>query len=226
MEIRSGRVQLLLVFVLAVCMVQAKERRSSAGILPYYIDASGTAQVLIGKERNGMWSDFGGKAEESDSTIQETAVREFGEETRYVFGYHFHKERLAKKGILATKIRLNKEYITPRLGKSFDHPNKQYRMYLAHVDYIPAQVFKRAYKVPDYDKQEYAWVPLEALIDACQRADSRTRATLDGKKIRHHFGSLIKQYSAALRNAAVQQKSSNQCSTCNYCTQAIPLVTE
>lgn len=53
----------------------------SAGILPYTIDKNNKLLFLLGKDTNSFWSDFGGKCELDDRTIEDTACREFYEET-------------------------------------------------------------------------------------------------------------------------------------------------
>jgi 8-oxo-dGTP pyrophosphatase MutT (NUDIX family) len=56
-----------------------------AGIIPYMIDDTNTTYILIGysNEKNPVWADLGGRAETNETTI-ETALREYGEESRYV----------------------------------------------------------------------------------------------------------------------------------------------
>uniref|UniRef100_A0A6C0I9M5 Nudix hydrolase domain-containing protein n=1 Tax=viral metagenome TaxID=1070528 RepID=A0A6C0I9M5_9ZZZZ len=54
----------------------------SAGILPYTYNVDGKCLFLLGKDNEGDWSDFGGKAEYKDfNEPQKTACREFYEET-------------------------------------------------------------------------------------------------------------------------------------------------
>ena len=55
----------------------------SAGILPIFIDNVLNVKILLGKEYNG-WSGFSGNSERNETIIQ-TALREFNEETSYVF---------------------------------------------------------------------------------------------------------------------------------------------
>ena len=56
---------------------------SSSGILPIFINSTLDVKILLGKEYNG-WSSFSGKSEHDESAVQ-TALREFNEETSYVF---------------------------------------------------------------------------------------------------------------------------------------------
>ena len=54
----------------------------SAGILPYQVNEDGKVYLLLGKDLQGTWSDFGGKSEIKDKNdIRETAAREFYEES-------------------------------------------------------------------------------------------------------------------------------------------------
>ena len=54
----------------------------SAGILPYTFDINGNCLVLLGKDNEGDWSDFGGRSEFKDHNDEKnTASREFYEET-------------------------------------------------------------------------------------------------------------------------------------------------
>lgn len=53
----------------------------SAGVLPYQVQDK-KAYVMLGRDHDGRWSDFGGKSELSDNNnVQETAAREFFEES-------------------------------------------------------------------------------------------------------------------------------------------------
>ena len=54
----------------------------SAGILPYKVSEDNKVYVLLGKDNQGTWSDFGGRSEIKDqNNIMETAAREFFEES-------------------------------------------------------------------------------------------------------------------------------------------------
>lgn len=56
--------------------------RYSAGILPYTYDLNGNCLVLLGKDQEGFWSDFGGRCDPNDNYDQKyTASREFYEES-------------------------------------------------------------------------------------------------------------------------------------------------
>lgn len=55
-----------------------------AGIIPYIV-YNGITYILIGlsKEKNAVWADLGGRSEYGENALQ-TALREYGEESRYV----------------------------------------------------------------------------------------------------------------------------------------------
>lgn len=59
-----------------------EQSKYAAGVLPFTFDPSGETLVLLGKDYNGFWSDFGGRSEMSDlNDVIQTASREFWEET-------------------------------------------------------------------------------------------------------------------------------------------------
>ena len=55
-----------------------------AGIIPYLVH-NDTTYILLGysKEERPVWSDLGGRSEQNENALQ-TAVREYGEESRHV----------------------------------------------------------------------------------------------------------------------------------------------
>ena len=55
-----------------------------AGVIPFMV-YNNVTYVLLGysNEKNPVWADLGGRAEENETTLS-TALREFGEESRYV----------------------------------------------------------------------------------------------------------------------------------------------
>ncbi len=165
----------------------------NAGILPYMYDTNGNAYFLIGREPSGVWADFGGRFEKDDRDNITTAAREFSEETRYVFG-KFAKdvEKLEEK--FRGKYYLGKsiEYIKPRITAELTHPKGYYKMYLAQVDFIPADVFNNAGKVAHYEKREYAWVPVGQFMEAVHSGKDRWDTFYRNKKIRRHFFDVLK----------------------------------
>ena len=87
--------------------------------MPYYVDKAGQAYFLIGQEPNGVWADFGGRADATDRNPKETAIREFTEETRCVFGmYDYKQNRKLRKKILHYPecISASQRYIKHRMS--------------------------------------------------------------------------------------------------------------
>lgn len=52
-----------------------------AGILPFQKHTDGSIYFLLGQDKDGTWSDFGGRVDPKDKNTDDTAVREFYEET-------------------------------------------------------------------------------------------------------------------------------------------------
>lgn len=195
-----GIVLSLLLIITGQCY--AAHKRPSAGILPYCIDNAGQAHFLLGQEPNGVWADFGGRADPTDRDPKETAMREFTEETRCVFGmYDYKQNRKLRKKILHYPecMRASQRYIKPRMSQGLRHPRGYYVMYVARVDYIPAEVFNRAAKIPHYEKKRYAWVPADALISVVETSGDRHNTRFEGKKIRAPFCDMLKTHAPTLR---------------------------
>ena len=54
-----------------------------AGIIPYFVDLDGYTFLLLGRDaQTGRWADLGGTTEPGE-TVLETALREYGEESRW-----------------------------------------------------------------------------------------------------------------------------------------------
>lgn len=163
---------------------------TSAGVLPYAYNENGVLCFQIGQEPNGLWADFGGKADPHEKHTHETAAREFSEETRYVYGrysllkHHHNKDIYIRP---SAAFRESKRYILRRLREKLFHPKGYYVMYLAHVDYIPAQDFTCAPKVPHYEKKAYEWVPVAQLLSELNNATDREHAYINGMKVRPPF---------------------------------------
>ncbi len=189
-----------------LCLVLMRDahaqRRPSAGILPYYIDKSGQAYFLIGQEPDGSWADFGGRADKSDLNPKETAMREFTEETRCVFGmYDYKQNRRLRKRILHYPecTQASYRYIKQRMSQGLRHPRGYYVMYIARVEHIPAEVFNRAAKIPHYEKKKYVWVNADAFINTVALSTNRQNTYFEGKKIRPPFCDMVKAHQSVLR---------------------------
>jgi hypothetical protein len=94
----------------------------SAGILPYTFDINGNCLVLLGKDNEGDWSDFGGRSEFKDRNDEKnTASREFYEETLGSI--------LSINDCIA-KIENSKKIVSKTLNGS------PYYMFLIKIDYL------------------------------------------------------------------------------------------
>lgn len=167
-------------------------KKINAGILPYCYDEDGNAFFLLGQEFDGPWADFGGRAEEGEDS-QATALREFSEETKLVYG-KFAKEQtnLEKEVDFEEFLNASRNYIKSRLTGMVAHPKGYYVMYLAHVDFIRASSFERAYKTPHYEKKGYAWVPVEDFMNAMKESPDRWKSFYQDKQIRRQFVDILK----------------------------------
>ncbi len=154
-------VSLSLVFSFYSCV-----SRNPAGILPYAF-YNNQMWILLGQEaqwiRNYFWSDFGGSADPSDTSITYTAAREATEETRYVYGNGNYKQSI--------------NYLLPRLSQKYATKVDSYTMFFAQVDYKDSNLFRNGPTVPHYDKVDYAWIPIRELSTILQEAQRIHGAT-------------------------------------------------
>jgi 8-oxo-dGTP pyrophosphatase MutT (NUDIX family) len=172
-----------------------KEQSINAGILPYCYDNNGNAYILIGKERNSnVWGDFGGSAERNDRNALETASREASEETRFIFGKYIGHYNVAAR-VDNNIRRLSQNYFMPKIKGFVLSANNRYRMYLAHVDFIPAHVFKNAPTTKGFDKIDYEWVPAVPFMQAIGRSRDRLNTYYQNKKMRSHFYDTVQKNS-------------------------------
>ncbi|CAM9730251.1 unnamed protein product [Ectocarpus sp. 8 AP-2014] len=149
-----------------------------------------------------LWSDFGGAREASDADAEETASREFAEES---FGI-FHGVRLESDSVARSQATMSSALRDPSLrGKRvFECRNGGYVMYVAEVDFVPDLMINLARKEivgedgsgPDAvgvqgewggsgqgqasspgfsEKTDFAWVPASVLLRAMR--ESRNRST-------------------------------------------------
>lgn len=89
----------------------------AAGILPV-VEINNTLHFILGKERSGKYSDFGGY-KDSNETCEQTAIREFDEES---MGVLFNKKKLEQ---IITKL--------PR----YYNKKENYAFYLLKMEYRP-----------------------------------------------------------------------------------------
>lgn len=175
------------------------KNKINGGILPYMYDKKGNAFFLIGQEPNGTWADFGDHADKTDPSYEYTAIREFSEETRYVYGrYHLGAQLTNKDRDYAKLLEASNQYIRPRTKTKFFHPRGWYVMYLAEVDFIPAHVFGKAHKVPHYEKRSYRWVSANKFLSTIESAHDREHARFRGMHIRKQFYDVVKHNMQAI----------------------------
>lgn len=141
---------------------------SSAGILPISRDEYGGVVFLLGKDsRDGVFSDFGGKAETIDNGDPvNTATREFYEETLGCLcnSPHSIRERVKKMSVMVNG--------TTKKGNV-------YRMFIIEIPYIPDLPirFKKIVNFLKYknigssyiEKSELAWVTLDEMFKIPKR---------------------------------------------------------
>ena len=141
--------------------------RYSAGILPYTYDLNGNCLVLLGKDQDGVWSDFGGRCEIKDNYDQiQTASREFYEET---LGSIISIEECIEK------INSNEKKI---ISKTLN--GSPYYMYLIYIDYYNyVDTFLKTYSFMKYhfnnekhqinkiiEKNNIKWFSINVLINS------------------------------------------------------------
>lgn len=191
------QVKIVLIGLLLATSLYAHRQHDkiAAGILPYAYDQNGVVSFLIGQEQNGEWSDFGGSAEPGDLSSKMTAIREFSEETRCVFGRYAKPYVSARRYIkTSTCMKLSNRYIATRIGKLLMHPRGYYALYLANVSYISASVFNGAPKIAHYEKRQYEWVPAHKFIAQVRKSPDRRATWFEHKKIRAPFVDMIKAH--------------------------------
>lgn len=138
------------------------------GVLPYYIDPSdGTAYLLLGlEEANLDWSDFGGKIDAGEKSM-DTAARECCEEIRGLLG---------NKEAIKTKIAGNSP-----IGMLA--PTAKYAMYLMKVEdrnEIKSEVFVGKKVADSHAKEKINIVWLKALDVFNAVRDGGNKMTING----------------------------------------------
>lgn len=146
----------------------------SAGILPYQIE-NNKVYICLGQDRDGNWSDFGGKCEKKDRyNVKETAAREFFEES---YGAFLTLEATLKHLSNETNFKVvNSESMS----------GIRYYMFLLQLPKSP-HVIDRFHRVKDYvnyifkdrDKYQYQekvdikWISLDTLISILDSTDKK-----------------------------------------------------
>jgi hypothetical protein len=155
----------------------------SAGILPYTFDLNGNCLVLLGKDNEGDWSDFGGRSEFKDHNDEKnTASREFYEETL---------GSILSINECIDKINNSKKIISKTLNGS------PYYMFLIKVDYLnytdifnkTANFIKYNYSQNNnlqnnfhkiFEKNTIRWVNINTLINCIENKIFSTPLPLRG----------------------------------------------
>ena len=137
----------------------------SAGILPYTYGPQGNLYFLLGKDQDGLWSDFGGRVEMEDNEDHaKTASREFFEET------------------LGCISSVNETYVKLVQGNPLKITSKTlngspYYMYLLYIDFKDwNDVFVKMFNFLKYidaptkifEKTQIRWVTLPTLIQTLE----------------------------------------------------------
>tara|TARA_B100001123_G_C15019821_1_gene911040 strand:+ start:121 stop:738 length:618 start_codon:yes stop_codon:yes gene_type:complete len=145
----------------------------SAGVLPYFIDENGTIYTLLGKDLDGVWSDFGGRCEPKDKSDPETtAAREFYEES---IG------SIMDINIVSSRIKYDKEFTKCLHSKTLN--GSPYYMYLVKIPYNQnryREEFKRAYEFQKYiqsdkkylEKTDIRWVSFDTLMSSMENKNN------------------------------------------------------
>ena len=143
----------------------------SAGVLPYARDAGGNIVFLLGKDKEGNWSDFGGRSEHQDGNNQvKTASRELYEETMGSVMPIDAAIRMLSHSIHES----SRSLISSRtLGGS---PYYMYSLEIVYTDY--RKNFKRVHDYVRYiqhkyiEKSDIRWVSRETLLSAATSVEN------------------------------------------------------
>ncbi len=180
-------------------IIRSYEKRHqyySAGVLPFSKDNDGNVLFLLGKDKEGNWSDFGGRSEHTDNGIQaKTASRELYEET---MGSVMSLENGFKMLSLPNFLNRRTLITSKTLGGS------PYYMYLLEIQYADYKKnFKRTFDFVRYsgnrfvEKTDIRWVSLETLIGA-------TDSDLDNENVlvplRPIFKQTLKNHMEEIKN--------------------------
>ncbi|MBP02861.1 MAG: hypothetical protein CMM25_08640 [Rhodospirillaceae bacterium] len=143
----------------------------SAGVLPYARDAGGNIVFLLGKDKEGNWSDFGGRSEHQDGNMQvRTAARELYEETMGAVMPIDAAIRMLSHSVHES----SRSLINARtLGGS---PYYMYSLEIVYTDY--RKNFKRVHDYVKYiqhkyiEKNDIRWVSRDTLLSAASSVEN------------------------------------------------------
>tara|TARA_Y100000389_G_C17369394_1_gene468148 strand:- start:7 stop:615 length:609 start_codon:yes stop_codon:yes gene_type:complete len=139
-----------------------------AGILPFQIHADNEIYFLLGQDKEGTWSDFGGRVELKDIDMEETAIREFYEETMGT---------VLDLDTLNSYMKNSCNYIKTNSKTLNGSP---YYMYLIRIPYSNYRDnFKKNYKFLKYinvedkylEKIDIRWISRDTLINSLESND-------------------------------------------------------
>ena len=137
----------------------------SAGVLLYSRDPKGTLVFLLGKDKDGTWSDFGGRSEFTDhGNHTKTAARELYEETmgsvmtmecaqKMLSMSHFEN----KRAVIRSRTLGGSPYIMFVLGIQFADYKQNFKRVHDYVKYIGQGYI---------EKVDIRWVSEETLMGA------------------------------------------------------------
>lgn len=157
-----------------------------AGVLPFAWH-NGTVYVLLGYETaKGVWTDFTGSADRTDSSALHTAAREFAEESNIVFyktakgkkltDKYGHKDiQSAIKNILEYKQNITEGPMVRGVSRGLK-PFDQW-MYFVEVPYIPAQELNKSARGPGSEMGEFRWISIEDLLKILNTAQKFQEVT-------------------------------------------------
>lgn len=148
----------------------------SAGILPYQVNNEGKVYILLGKDNQGTWSDFGGRSELKDNNnIIETASREFFEESlNSVINFQTARESLKNEN--------NFELI---ISKTLN--GSPYYMFILRLPMKPELTRKKFLSTLEFlkytktdekwiEKNDIQWVSLDTILHCLE--DQKNETTL------------------------------------------------
>ena len=121
-----------------------------AGIIPFMI-YNNITYILLGfsKDDHPVWADLGGRTEKGETTLQ-TAIREYGEESRYVLPADLTRIQkvliTGKNGIpdqVLIVVQVDPNYLTLNIDNYFQQtvPKTQYEDEMSILQWIPYNDF-------------------------------------------------------------------------------------
>ena len=147
---------------------------TGAGVLPYcYFGGEllfflGKELYSQGKRESLVWSDFGGRREESDVCVEHTAAREFSEETLGLFeDISLSKSSVSACTARMTEILKNRSHDSKGPGRIYTVQNGLYTMFLCEVKFVEDLMFQlgTAEIGQEVEKLDFVWVTAKQMIE-------------------------------------------------------------